>query len=261
MPVGAPTLLRGAALRRGDLPHAEEDPARAQARDGGRRRGRLRAEPAIERGGARGHPAGVEKAGYKLGKQNLPRPRRREHRVLQERQVRPRIGEGRKLHAPRVRRTISPSSSRRYPIITIEDGMGEGDWDGWATLTEKLGKKVQLVGDDLFVTNTKILQGRHRQEDRQRHPDQGEPDRHAHRDAGGHRDGDRCGLLRRSCRIARARPRTRPSPTSPWRRAATQIKTGSMSRSDRIAKYNQLLRIEAVLGSRAKFNGAAAFPV
>ncbi len=51
----------------------------------------------------------------------------------------------------------------KYPIITIEDGMAEGDWDGWAQLTKALGSKVQLVGDDLFVTNTKILQGRHRQ--------------------------------------------------------------------------------------------------
>ena len=71
----------------------------------------------------------------------------------------------------------------RYPIVSIEDGMAEDDWDGWAALTERLGDRVQLVGDDLFVTNPERLAAGHRARRRQLDPGQGEPDRHAHRDA------------------------------------------------------------------------------
>ncbi len=70
-----------------------------------------------------------------------------------------------------------------YPLVSIEDGLGEKDWAGWADLTKALGGKVQLVGDDLFVTNTKILAEGIAEGDRELDPDQGEPDRHAHRDA------------------------------------------------------------------------------
>ncbi len=77
----------------------------------------------------------------------------------------------------------------KYPIISIEDGMAENDWDGWAILTDALGKKVQLVGDDLFVTNTKILKRRHPEEHRQLDPDQDQPDRHPDRDLRRHRNG------------------------------------------------------------------------
>ena len=79
--------------------------------------------------------------------------------------------------------------TQRYPIISIEDGMDESDWAGWKALTDKIGEKVQLVGDDLFVTNTKILQGRHREGHRQFDPDQVQPDRLADRNPGGHPDG------------------------------------------------------------------------
>ena len=82
-----------------------------------------------------------------------------------------------------------PAGRREYPIITIEDGMAEDDWDGWKLLTDRLGSKVQLVGDDLFVTNPKIFKRRHRLGHRQRDPDQGQPDRHADRDAGSDRHG------------------------------------------------------------------------
>ena len=71
----------------------------------------------------------------------------------------------------------------RYPIVSIEDGMAEDDWDGWAALTERLGDRVQLVGDDVFVTNSERLRARHRARRRQLDPRQGQPDRHAHRDA------------------------------------------------------------------------------
>ena len=86
----------------------------------------------------------------------------------------------------------------RYPIVSIEDGMDEQDWDGWKTLTERVGASVQLVGDDLFVTNTERLRAWHRARRGQLDPDQGQPDRHALGDAS-----------RRS--RWRARPATPPS--------------------------------------------------
>jgi enolase len=146
----------------------------------------------------------------------------------------------------------------KYPIISIEDGMHEGDWSGWKHLTERLGRKVQLVGDDLFVTNTKILK-------------RGIDERIANsilikinqigtltetfaaiemaKTAGytaviSHRSGET-----EDSTIADIAVGTN----------AGQIKTGSMSRSDRIAKYNQLLRIEEDLGDVARYPGRAAF--
>ena len=93
--------------------------------------------------------------------------------------------------------------------------MAENDWDGWKLLTERIGDRVQLVGDDLFVTNPAILRrgidGRHRQLD----PDQAQPDRHAHRDARRDRASPATPATARSSRTAPARPRTRSSPTSP----------------------------------------------
>ena len=138
--------------------------------------------------------------------------------------------------------------------------MAEGDWEGWALLTQRLGKRVQLVGDDLFVTNTKILK---------EGIDRGianailiKPNQigtltetlaaiDMAADAGygavvSHRSGET-----EDATIADIAVGTR----------ATQIKTGSMSRSDRIAKYNQLLRIEAELGNEARYAGTEAFPV
>jgi enolase len=147
-----------------------------------------------------------------------------------------------------------------YPIITIEDGMAEGDWAGWKLLTERLGSTLQLVGDDLFVTNTKILA-------------EGISKKVANsilikvnqigtltetiaainmaRAAGysavvSHRSGETEDATIADIAVATT---------------ASQIKTGSMSRSDRVAKYNQLLRIEAELGASARFAGAGAFPV
>ncbi len=147
-----------------------------------------------------------------------------------------------------------------YPIITIEDGMAEGDWKGWIHLTERLGSRLQIVGDDLFVTNTKILA-------------EGIARKAANSilikpnqigtltetlaaikmatDAGfsavvSHRSGETEDSTIADIAVATS---------------ATQIKTGSMSRSDRIAKYNQLLRIEEALGSAARYAGRAALPV
>jgi len=148
----------------------------------------------------------------------------------------------------------------KYPIVTVEDGMSEGDWDGWALLTQRLGRKVQLVGDDLFVTNTKILRegiARGIANSILIKPNQigtltetlEAIDMAA--DAGysavvSHRSGET-----EDSTIADIAVATR----------ATQIKTGSLCRSDRIAKYNQLLRIEAELGAAASYAGRGAFPV
>jgi enolase len=147
----------------------------------------------------------------------------------------------------------------QYPIISIEDGMDESDWEGWKLLTEKLGDRVQLVGDDLFVTNTKILQ---------RGIDENiansilikfnqigtltetmQAINMAH-DAGfsavvSHRSGE-----------------TEDTTIADLVVAANtgQIKTGSLCRSDRVAKYNQLMRIEDQLGSDAVYAGMGAFP-
>ena len=147
---------------------------------------------------------------------------------------------------------------RQYPIISIEDGLAEGDWDGWKDQTHRLGDKVQLVGDDLFVTNTKILQ---------EGIDKGiansilikvnqigsltetfEAIKMA-RDAGytavvSHRSGETEDTTIADLVVA----------------AGTgQIKTGSLSRSDRVAKYNQLMRIEDQLGDAAVYPGRSAF--
>ena len=146
----------------------------------------------------------------------------------------------------------------KYPIISIEDGMAEGDWAGWKRLTEKLGKKVQLVGDDLFVTNTKILQ-----------------------------EGieqaiansilikiNQIGTLTETFEAIEMAKRAGYTAVISHRSGETedstiadiavgtnagQIKTGSLSRSDRMAKYNQLLRIEEDLGEVAVYPGRKAF--
>jgi len=148
---------------------------------------------------------------------------------------------------------------QRYPIITIEDGMAEADWDGWALLTKALGTKVQLVGDDLFVTNTKILA-----EGIQKHIANAilikvnqigtltetleaieMAEKAGYASIVSHRSGETEDTTIADIAVATA---------------STQIKTGSMSRSDRVAKYNQLLRIEAALGDKAVYAGRSAFP-
>ena len=148
----------------------------------------------------------------------------------------------------------------RYPVITVEDGMAEADWDGWAVLTAKLGSRVQLVGDDLFVTNTSILaEGI---EKKVANSILIKPNQigtltetlaaiemasgAGYSSVVSHRSGETEDATIADIAVATA---------------ATQIKTGSLSRSDRIAKYNQLLRIEAELGQRAVYAGKSAFPV
>ena len=146
----------------------------------------------------------------------------------------------------------------KYPIVSIEDGMAEGDWEGWKILTDRLGKKVQIVGDDLFVTNTKIL-------------------------SEGIRQGvansilikiNQIGTLTETLAAIEMAKRAGYTAVVSHRSGETedafiadlavganalQIKTGSLSRSDRLAKYNQLLRIEEDLGDSASYAGRDAF--
>ncbi|MBK9160394.1 MAG: phosphopyruvate hydratase [Nitrosomonadales bacterium] len=146
----------------------------------------------------------------------------------------------------------------KYPIITIEDGMSEHDWDGWKALTDRLGKSVQLVGDDVFVTNTKILRE-------------------------GIRKGiansilikvNQIGTLTETFAAIEMAKRAGYTAVISHRSGETedstiadlavatnslQIKTGSLSRSDRMAKYNQLLRIEEDLGDSASYPGREAY--
>ena len=147
----------------------------------------------------------------------------------------------------------------KYPIVSLEDGCAEGDWKNWKTLTEKLGNKVQLVGDDLFVTNVKFLQ---------RGIDESIANSilvkvnqigsltetldavelaqtHAYTAVLSHRSGET-----EDATIADIAVATN----------CGQIKTGSLSRSDRLAKYNQLLRIEQMLGKNAQYAGLTALP-
>ena len=146
----------------------------------------------------------------------------------------------------------------KYPIISIEDGMAEGDWEGWAILTEKLGKKVQLVGDDLFVTNTKILK-------------EGIQNNIANSIL---IKINQIGTLTETFAAIEMAKRAGYTAVISHRSGETedstiadiavgtnalQIKTGSMSRSDRMAKYNQLLRIEEDLGEIATYPGRDAF--
>jgi enolase len=146
----------------------------------------------------------------------------------------------------------------RYPVVTIEDGMSEADWDGWAELTRVLGGKIQLVGDDVFVTNTKILRGaieKHIANAILIKPNQ----------IGTLTETLACIDMATQARyasvISHRSGETEDSTIADIAVAtpATQIKTGSLSRSDRVAKYNQLLRIEAELG-QVRFAGRAAFP-
>ena len=145
-----------------------------------------------------------------------------------------------------------------YPIISIEDGMAENDWDGWKQLTEALGKKIQIVGDDLFVTNTEILQ---KGIDRNiansilvkvnqigtltETLDAIELAKtHGYTNVISHRSGETEDTSISDIAVATN---------------AGQIKTGSLSRTDRVAKYNQLIRIEEELGSAAVYPGVKAF--
>ncbi|BDB27267.1 phosphopyruvate hydratase [Cupriavidus sp. P-10] len=165
-------------------------------------------------------------------------------------------GEGQKLTSTQFADYLA-NLCDKFPIVSIEDGMAEGDWDGWKTLTDKLGKRVQLVGDDLFVTNTKILKE-------------------------GIERGignsilikiNQIGTLTETFAAIEMAKRAGYTAVISHRSGETedstiadiavgtnagQVKTGSLSRSDRIAKYNQLLRIEEALGDTTAYAGRGA---
>jgi enolase len=148
---------------------------------------------------------------------------------------------------------------RQYPIVSLEDGLAEDDWQGWKYLTEKVGRKIQLVGDDLFVTNVKRLQ---RGIDEQ----VGNSILVKVNQIGSISETlDAIELARRNGYTAVISHRSGETEDTTIAdiavaTAATQIKTGSMSRSDRVAKYNQLLRIEEMLGGAPRYAGRDAFP-
>ncbi|MBP7981517.1 MAG: phosphopyruvate hydratase [Arenimonas sp.] len=167
------------------------------------------------------------------------------------------VGEGKRLNSEQFSEFLT-GWARQYPIITIEDGMAEDDWAGWKMLTQSLGGKVQLVGDDLFVTNPKIFQDgidqqvanailvKVNQIGTLSETLQAIAMADANRYAAivSHRSGETEDTTIADIAVATT---------------ATQIKTGSLCRSDRVAKYNQLLRIEQALGAKARYSGRNAF--
>jgi len=166
-------------------------------------------------------------------------------------------GEGRKLDSKGMCALLSDWVSK-YPILSIEDGMAEGDWDGWKLLTDAVGDQVQLVGDDLFVTNTKILK-------------EGIDKKTANSIL---IKVNQIGTLTETLEAIEMAHKAKYTAVVSHRSGETedttiadlvvaskagQIKTGSLSRSDRVAKYNQLMRIEDQLGSEARYAGKGAF--
>ena len=197
----------------------------------------------------------IEKAGYKPGEDICIAldPASSEYFVAEENVYHLKWSTGDKL-TPAQMVDFWNDWVKRYPIVSIEDGMAEDDWDGWKLMTNKMGKKIQLVGDDLFVTNTKRLQ---------KGIDMGFANsilikvnqigtltetidavnmatRNAYTSVMSHRSGETEDTTIADLAVALN---------------TGQIKTGSASRSDRIAKYNQLLRIEEQLGAQARFIG------
>jgi enolase len=149
---------------------------------------------------------------------------------------------------------------RKYPIVSIEDGLAEGDWEGWGRMTEALGDRCQLVGDDLFVTNTEFL-ARGIEEDvanailvkvnqigtlTETLETIEMADRNGYRSVISHRSGETEDTFIADLAVATN---------------AGQIKTGSASRTDRVAKYNQLLRIEQELGDHAEFPAGGIYGI
>jgi len=199
----------------------------------------------------------VEKAGYRMGEDVLLALDCAASEFYHEAEnVYALEGEGLKLSSTQFADYLA-NLCDKFPIVSIEDGMAEGDWEGWKTLTDKLGKRVQLVGDDLFVTNTKILKE-------------------------GIERGignsilikiNQIGTLTETFSAIEMAKRAGYTAVISHRSGETedstiadiavgtnagQIKTGSLSRSDRIAKYNQLLRIEEALGDTAAYAGKDA---
>lgn len=202
---------------------------------------------------------GIEKAGYKVGDEVMIAldPASSEFYDADKDKYIFKKSDGRELSSEEMANYWADWASK-YPIISIEDGMAENDWDGWKMLTEKIGSKVQLVGDDLFVTNTKRL-------------------------SQGIKRGignsilvkvNQIGSLTETFEAVEMAKRAGYTAIISHRSGETedtfisdlvvaletgQIKTGSASRTDRVAKYNQLIRIEDMLGAQAQYAGMEAF--
>ena len=254
VPVGAPTFAEGLRVGAEVYHELKRVLGRARPRDRRRRRGRLRARPGVERGRDRGDPRGS-------------RARRASRRTSRSRSTPRRARstsdgvyrfEGRELRSAEMP-AFWAELVGRFPIVSIEDGLAEDDWDAWEQLTRELGDRVQLVGDDLFVTNPERLrQGIER--------------------AVGNSilvKVNQIGTLTETIEAVRLAQSNGYTAVMSHRSGETedatiadlavalgtgQIKTGAPARSDRTAKYNQLLRIEGELGDRAVYPGWSAFP-
>ncbi len=245
-------LSRGLADGCRGVPHPQEGAARRRPQHQCRRRGRFRAEPEKPGRSADLHRESRREAGYRLGEDVYFAldPASTEFFKNGKYELE---GEGKSL-TPDQMVKVYEDLCARYPIVSIEDGMAEDDWEGWAAITKAIGKKVQLVGDDLFVTNaTRLAEGikkgvanailikvnqigsltetldavelAHRS---------------AYRAVMSHRSGETEDNTIADLAVATN---------------CGQIKTGSLARSDRLAKYNQLLRIEEQLGDQATYAG------
>ena len=255
VPAGVRSLRRRAARRLRGLPRPEEMAEGSGALDRRWRRGRLRPRPLLQRGRARRAGARHQRRRLRARRRCRDRARPGRQRAVPRRRLRARA-EGRTLDASELA-AYWQTLCERYPVVSIEDGMDEEDWDGWKLLTERIGERIQLVGDDLFVTNPERL-----------------------------RRGIELGVANailikvnqigtltetlEAVRIAREagyasvishRSGETEDTTIADLAVATgcgQIKTGAPSRSDRVAKYNQLLRIEQRAGRRRDLSGLEA---
>ncbi len=253
MPAGAPSFCGSAALRLGNFPHAARRASRrpvtipmSATRAASRPICRRRRPRSISSCRRSARPA-TSRAATSLSRSIRRRPNfSRTARTSTKARARPARRSSRPI--------ISPSSPAKYPIVSIEDGMAEDDWTGWKLVTQKIGAKVQLVGDDLFVTNVTRL-------------------------SKGIKEGiansilikvNQIGTLTETLAAVETAHKAGYTAVMSHRSGETedstiadlavatncgQIKTGSLARSDRTAKYNQLLRIEEELGAQAKFAG------
>ncbi len=195
MPIGAKSFARGHPDGRRGLPHR----SRRVLKKAGHNtnvgdEGGLRAEPRQRGGRSRSSSTPIDKAGYTAG-------RDKDVAIALDCASSELFDEGEKkgykfwksapdkLFSSQQMIDLFAEWVDKYPIISIEDPLDQDDWAGYTAITKALGDKVQIVGDDFFVTNTERLSGGHRRGLHQQHPDQGQPDRHADRDAGSHRDG------------------------------------------------------------------------
>ncbi len=197
MPVGAPSFSEALRMGVGDLPHPEEGAARRRPQHQCRRRGRFCAQPADRPDEALElHHEGDRKGRLQARRatscwRSIPPPPNSSRTASMSMKAKA------KACSVEEQAKYLADLASRYPIVSIEDGMAEDDLDGWKALTDLIGSKCQLVGDDLFVTNVNAARRRHQARLRQLDPDQGQPDRHPDRNARRDRDGLQGRLHRR----------------------------------------------------------------